>query len=189
MNLDLVNEYEAGDPRKTFSVKFAAAPTVQGWFITKFRDTSDEAGPNGYGGNDHVLMRYADVILLLAEVNWRLGNEAEAIGFLDQVRGRAGLPSYAASRQNPAYASLCPDLKAAILHERRVELAFEHKRWYDLIRVMDTDELVAYFKSKKQSEYGVANLQNFGPKDRYYPIPFDEYKLDPERMYQNPGYE
>jgi len=45
-----------------------------------------------------------------------------------------------------------------------------------------------YFQSKNQSEYGQANLQNISTKDRYYPIPFDEYQLDPERMYQNPGY-
>ncbi|WP_257666822.1 RagB/SusD family nutrient uptake outer membrane protein [Parapedobacter tibetensis] len=188
VNLDLVNEYEAEDPRKTFAVKYAAASTVQQWFITKFRDVSDAAGVNGFGGNDHVLMRYADVILLLAEVSMRLGNEAEAIAFLDQVRERVGLPKYADAMQHPTYAAKFPTLKLAILHERRVELAFEQKRWYDLIRTFTNDELVQFFNAKKQSEYGVANLQNFSTKDRYFPIPFDEYKLDPERMYQNPGY-
>ncbi|GGC15498.1 MULTISPECIES: RagB/SusD family nutrient uptake outer membrane protein [Dyadobacter] len=62
------------------------------------------------------------------------------------------------------------------------------KRWFDLLRFFTTQELVTYFKSKDQASFGLAKLSNFGPKDRYYPIPFDEYKLDPEKMYQNEGY-
>ena len=188
VNLDLVREYEDDDPRKTFSVNYAEDSRVQEYFISKYRDVSDAAGVNGFGGNDHILMRYADVILLLAEVNERLGNEAEAIAMLNQVRDRAGLPLYEQAMQNSIFATRYPTLKLAILHERRVELAFEQKRWYDLLRAFTKSELVQFFKSKDQSEFGVANLQNFSEKDRYYPIPFDEYQLDPERMYQNPGY-
>ncbi|WP_057937989.1 RagB/SusD family nutrient uptake outer membrane protein [Algoriphagus resistens] len=188
VNLDLVNEYESNDPRKTFSVNYAEDSRVQEYFISKFRDVSDAAGVNGFGGNDHIMMRYADVILLLAEVNERLGNTAEAIALLNQVRERAGLPLYEQALQNPDYVSRYPSLKLAILHERRVELAFEQKRWYDLLRAFTIPELVQFFKSKDQSAYGIANLQNFSEKDRFYPIPFDEYQLDPERMYQNPGY-
>jgi hypothetical protein len=69
-----------------------------------------------------------------------------------------------------------------------VELAFEHHRWYDLLRTFNDAELVAYFHAKKQTDFGLASLANFTTKDRYYPIPFDEYKLDPVKMYQNPGY-
>jgi hypothetical protein len=43
-------------------------------------------------------------------------------------------------------------------------------------------------KSKAQSDYGTAKVSNFGTKDYYFPIPFDEYKLDPVKMYQNAGY-
>jgi hypothetical protein len=185
---DLINEYETTDPRMTFSVKYANDPIVKDWFVTKFRDISDAAGVNGYGGNDWILMRYADVILSLAEVNNYLGDAVTATGFLDQVRVRAGMPTYAVSMTNSDYASRYPTLKLAILHERRVELAFEHHRWFDLLRTFTTDELVAYFKAKKQADFGLAQVANFGTKDRYYPIPFDEYKLDPIKMYQNPGY-
>lgn len=185
---DLVLDYEDKDVRKDFSVKFADDPIVRDYFITKFRDASPAATTNGYGGNDWILLRYADVILMLAEVNLYLGNEAVATGFLDQVRERAGLPLYAASTRNTAYKTKYPTLKLAILHERRTELAFENQRWFDLLRFFTTDELVAYFKSKPQTDFGLAKLSNFGPKDRFYPIPFDEYKLDPTRMYQNPGY-
>ncbi|WP_462267037.1 RagB/SusD family nutrient uptake outer membrane protein [Mucilaginibacter sp.] len=185
---DLINEYETGDPRMAFSVKFANDATVKDWFVTKFRDNSDKATTNGYGGNDWILMRYADVILSLAEVNSYLGDNAAAISYLDQVRVRAGMPAYAVSLTNADYAARYPTLKLAILHERRVELAFEHHRWYDLIRTFNTNELVTYFKTKKQTDFGLAQLSNFNAKDRYYPIPFDEYKLNPDKMYQNPGY-
>jgi hypothetical protein len=185
---DLINEYEAGDSRMAFSVKFANDPIVKDWFVTKFRDASDAAGKLGYGGNDWILMRYADVILMLAEVNMYLGDDATAIQYLDMVRVRAGMPTYAVSMANSAYSTSFPTLKLAILHERRVELAFEHHRWFDLIRTFNTTELVTYFKNKKQADLGSAQLANFTTKDRYYPIPFDEYKLDPVKMYQNPGY-
>lgn len=185
---DLVFDYETGDLRKDFSIRFAKDATVQDWFVTKFRDASTTAGVNGYGGNDWILIRYADVILMLAEVNMYLGNEAAAIGFLDQVRERAKMPTYAASKADAAYSSKYPTLKLAILHERRVELAFEHHRWFDLLRTFTTPELITYIQSKKQADFGNAKVANFSAKDRYYPIPFDEVKLNPEKMYQNEGY-
>jgi len=185
---DLINEYEAGDPRMAFSVKYANDPIVKDWFITKFRDASAAAGVLGYGGNDWNLIRFADVILMLAEVNNYLGDSPTATTYLDMVRVRAGMPTYAVSLTNPAYATKFPTLKLAILHERRVELAFEHHRWFDLLRTFTTAELVAYFQSKSPADFGAVQLSNFSTKDRYYPIPFDEYKLDPVKMYQNPGY-
>lgn len=185
---DLINEYETNDPRMAFSVKFANDPIVKDYFITKYRDASAAASNLGYGGNDWPLLRYADVILMLAETYNYLGDTNSAIQYLDMVRTRAGMPTYAVSMTNPAYSSKFPTLKLAILHERRVELAFEHHRWFDLLRTFTTDELVAYFKSKNPADFGSAQLANFTAKDRYYPIPFDEYKLDPVKMYQNPGY-
>lgn len=185
---DLVKDYETGDSRKNFSIKFAAHAQVNDYFITKFRDNSDAAGSAGWGGNDWILIRYADVMLLLAEAKMHLGKDAEAIVLLDEVRERAGLATYAAARNNATYNAKYPTLKDAILHERRVELAFENHRWFDLIRNYNAQELVNYFKTKSQADYGNAQLSNITTKDRYYPIPFDEYQLDPTRMYQNPGY-
>lgn len=185
---DLIKDYEANDLRMAFSVKFANDPIVKDYFITKFRDASSGASNLGYGGNDWILIRYADVILMLAEVSNYLGDSAGAISYLDMVRARAGMPAYAVSSADPAYRAKYPDLRLAILHERRVELAFEHHRWFDLLRTFSTDELVNYFKSKSQADFGIAKLANFTAKDRYFPIPFDEYKLNPEKMYQNPGY-
>lgn len=185
---DLVNEYETGDPRAAFNYKYASAAIVQDYFITKYRDASAAAGVNGYGGNNWPLMRYADIILLLAEVNNDQGNTAAAIQYLDMVRARAGMPLYAVASTDPTYAAKFPTLKLAILHERRSELAFEHQRWFDLIRNFTTAELVSYFQAKDPLGFGNGKLANFGVKDRYFPIPLNEYQLDPVKMYQNPGY-
>lgn len=183
---DLLNEFETGDVRTNFSIKFAAA--VNGYFITKFRDASSTATINGYGGNDWILIRYADVILNLAEVHLYLNDNANAIKYLDMVRARAQRPLYVAMMNDAAYAAKYPTLKLAILHERRIELAFEHHRWHDLTRFFNAAELVAYFQTKSQANYDNSPLTNCTTKDYYFPIPYSEYKLNPETMYQNPGY-
>ena len=183
---DLLSEFEVTDPRFAFSVKNATLGS--GYFITKFRDASATASTLGYGGNDWILIRYADVILNLSEAYLGLADNVNAIKYLDMVRARALMPNYATMLLDANYVLKYPTLKLAILHERRVELAFEHHRWHDLTRFFNATELVAYFKSKNQANYDNSPLTNCTTKDYFFPIPFNEYKLDPVLMYQNPGY-
>jgi hypothetical protein len=188
LTLDLQKEFEVGDIRTNFSIKYSSTPSVQSYFITKYRDNSAGAGTLGYGGNDWILLRYADIILNLAEVYMYSGDNATAIQYLDMVRARAAMPSYETMLNNPSYVSKYPTLKLAILHERRIELAFEHHRWDDLLRFFTADELVAYFRAKNQADYNNSPLTNITTKDYYFPIPLNEIKLNPEKMPQNPGY-
>lgn len=183
---DLLKEFETGDVRTNFSVKYAAATSA--YFITKFRDASAGASNLGYGGNDWILIRYADVILNIAESYMYMNDNVNAIKYLDMVRTRAGMPNYALMLLNTAYATKYPTLKLAILHERRIELAFEHHRWHDLTRFFNASDLVTYFKAKSQADYDNSPLTNITTKDFYFPIPLKEYNLNPEKMYQNPGY-
>lgn len=183
---DLLNEFEVTDPRLAFSVKYA--PAVSGYYITKFRDASATASTLGYGGNDWILIRYADVILNLSEAYLGLADNVNAIKYLDMVRARVAMKNYATMLLDANYVLKYPSLKLAILHERRVELAFEHHRWHDLTRFFNATELVAYIKSKNQANYDNSPLSNCTTKDYFFPIPFNEYKLDPVLMYQNPGY-
>jgi hypothetical protein len=185
---DLLKEFETGDTRTNFSIRFASNPSVNNYFITKFRDASAAAGTLGYGGNDWIVMRYADIILNLAEVHMYLNDNTTAIQYLDMVRARAGMPSYATMQNDANYKAKYPTLKLAILHERRIELAFEHHRWHDLTRFFNAADLVTYIRSKSQADYDNSPLTNCTTKDYYFPIPLNEYKLDPTRMYQNPGY-
>ncbi len=183
---DLLNEFEAGDARTLFTYKFATSTSNN--FITKFRDNSATATTLGYGGNDWILMRYADIILNIAEAYMYLGDEANAILYLNMVRARAGRPDYATMMTDADYAASYPTLKLAILHERRVELAFEHHRWHDLTRFFNPEELVTYFQGKNQLDFDNSPLSNIGTKDYYFPIPLAEVRLNPTTMYQNPGY-
>ena len=185
---DLVKEFEAGDVRTSFSIKFAANVSVQDYFVTKFRDASATATNLGYGGNDFPMIRYADVILNIAEAYLNLGDNANAIIYLNMVRARAGMPSYALMLLNTSYTTKYPTLKLAILHERRIELAFEHHRWHDLIRFFTPAQLVTYFQSKAQGDYNNSPLTNISTKDYYFPIPLNEINLDKEKMTQNIGY-
>jgi hypothetical protein len=185
---DLVKEYEPGDLRDSFSIRYDSFKTVKDWYVTKWRDTSATAGPNGYGGNDFPVMRYADVVLKLAEVAMYKGNTTQAIQYVNIIRARAKMPDYATSMTNPVYSAKFPTLKLAILHERRSELAFEHYRLFDLLRFFSINDLVTYIHSKNPADWGLANIANFSTKDEYYPIPYNETILDPKRMYQNPGY-
>ena len=184
--LDLLNEFGPNDIRTLFSVKFAAS--TNRYFITKFRDASATASSLGYGGNDWILIRYADIILNLSEVYLYLNDNATAISYLNLVRARAGVPDYATMMQDTAYAAKYPTLKLAILHERRIELAFEHHRWHDLTRFFNPAELVAYFQKKNQADFDNSPLSNITTKDYYFPVPLREYQLNPEGMEQNPGY-
>ena len=183
---DLLNEFESGDLRTNFSITYSNGN--KGYFISKFRDINAAATKDGYGGNDWILMRYADIILNLAEVSMYLNDNAGAISYLNMVRTRASRPDYATMMTDVNYQTKYPTLKLAILHERRVELAFEHHRWHDLTRFFNATDLVAYIRAKNQADYDNSPLTNCTTKDYYFPIPLKEYLLNPEGMYQNDGY-
>lgn len=118
-----------------------------------------------------VVYRYAGVLLMQAEALNELGRSAEACAPLNIVRQRAGLPSI----KNLSQA----DLREAIIHERRMELAFEGHRWFDIIRIGNGDYAVRFLHS-----IGKTNAT----KDRLlFPIPQTEMDANP-LMTQNPGY-
>ena len=157
---EMMGTYEAGDIRKAISC--GTSQNVN--YVKKYTDLDDV---NGYGANNWIVLRYADVALMLAEVKMHLG-ESDAASYLNMVRERAGLDDYSGS-----------NLRDAILHERRVELAYEGQYWYDLLRLYSRQELLNHMKAKNP---------NFSEKDFLLPVPYDEHKLDPVRMYQNEGY-
>jgi hypothetical protein len=158
---EIVNEYETGDIRKDISLGRTSDKAF--YYTKKYIDREDA---NAYGANSWIVLRYADVALLLAEVKTHL-NETDAVDYINEVRTRAGLPNVGVATRD------------AIVHERKVELAFEGQSWYDLLRLYSKDELKALIHAKNE---------NFSDKDFLMPIPFDEYKLNPEGMYQNKGY-
>src|SRR5690606_10315969 len=93
-------------------------------FITKYYHPPFEI--NGRTNDNWPIYRYADVLLMLAEALNEEGKTDEAYEYINTVRTRAGLDILVGLNQD--------EFREAVYHEERVELAFENKRWFDLLR-------------------------------------------------------
>ncbi len=127
-------------------------------------------------GNDVIVLRYADVLLMHAESILAGGastNDGSAIDSYMAVRVRAG---FDASADRPSTLT-----KETLLDERRVELAFENQRFYDLLRFGVADPVLsAHAAEMGYSDYNVRQL--------LLPIPAREINLSDGLLTQNPGY-
>lgn len=147
------------------------------------------------------LMRYADVLLMAAEALNQTGDDAQARQYLNQVRSRVKLPATSSTGQK---------LQDEIRLERRLELALEGKRLFDIRRWKDSNgkpaicnimgpngSWVRYNLHESTDPYETSNLkepQNEGydfqePRDLLFPIPNTEIVQSNGSLEQNPGYE
>jgi len=121
------------------------------------------------------VIRYADVLLLAAEAANEMGNTSEALQYLEMVRARARggnsaiLPAVTTTDQ--------VQLRKAIQHERRVELAMENERFFDLVRWGIVREVMH-----------AAGKTGYQDKHRYLPIPQPEIDKSGGVLVQNPDY-
>lgn len=115
-------------------------------------------------------LRYAEVLLIKAEAMNELGQTSAAIPFLNQVRNRAGIGNTPAVSQ--------ADVKADIWKQRRLELAFEHDRWFDLVR---TGQAAAAMAADGGKVFKVGTHELF-------PLPQDFIMEAGGLSAQNPGY-
>lgn len=169
---DMLATYESGDLRFAASMDTMYAiwnadsaryDTTEVLYIKKYLSM-----PFGdYDADDNfIVFRYADVLLMLAEAN---GSYSP----INQVRSRTGLADVA-NYSELGYSSF----DAFLLHERRVELAFENHRWYDLLRSGTAlDVMGAHI-----------TIEGYTPPtadQMLFPIPQREVDLG---LTQNPGY-
>ena len=164
----LISSYEAGDTRFEASIAGIGSEVVgfasdgAGWCI-KYGTTNpstDNDGPNNW-----VVLRYADVLLMLAEA---LGESTESYGYINQVRARAGLGAISSSTAGT--------FAEKLLQERKVELAFEGHRWPDLKRF----GVAASVMSSDPRAIDIRGRLNLA-------IPQREMDINPDFV-QNPGY-
>ncbi|MEZ4904470.1 MAG: RagB/SusD family nutrient uptake outer membrane protein [Spirosomataceae bacterium] len=137
---DVWNEYEKGDTRRVASIDtgFTDAKGVftKVKFPKKWQDkTAPIIGQRIAANNNFMVLRYADVLLLLTEAT---GDPQ----YLNLVRKRAGLPEYGTATYP---STLYKTIELATEHERRMELAFEFQRWFDLKR---TNRVLTVLTSK-----------------------------------------
>lgn len=181
---NLVNAYETGDPRKNSTILFTGQDDGYGnvvpmtgsgilyWNKKAYSTPSyrtQQGSPKNFWFNVKII-RYADVILMAAEASYRLGNLTKAADYVNQIRLRA--------RGNNA--GILPDVPAdanllnAIKHERRIELAMEGERFYDLVRWGDASTVLGPL--------------GYQPKNAYYPIPQTAIDQSNGVLVQNPNY-
>jgi hypothetical protein len=131
--------------------------------------------------DDWPVYRYSDLLLMLAESLNEQGQSGAALPYLNQVRQRAGVP--------PATTASQSMLRDTIAHERRVELAFENHRWFDLVRTgQAVSVMTAYGILQRQAwPFLLSNTYNIAPNKLIYAIPFRETQTNPG-LSQNPGY-
>jgi starch-binding outer membrane protein, SusD/RagB family len=174
------NHYQAyanNDKRRDVNVRLysttgtPAAPASIAFpcYVAKYQDPASTG--NGDGGNNFPILRYADVLLMYAEaLNEQAPGQAEAYAAINRVRKRAGLDELPTGLDQAQF-------REAVLLERRLELAFEGHRRYDLIR---TGKLIEAMQA-----------QNPGilvePRHYLYPVPQIEKDANP-LLDQNEGY-
>lgn len=134
------------------------------------------------------VIRYADVLLMYAEACCETNDLVPAKWALEEVRSRARGGNTAILPAFPygSYADNQVDLLKAIRHERRIELAMEGHRWFDLVRWGIAKETMDAYKLTETEEARSQMAEFVEGKHELFPIPSAEINLNP--MDQNPGY-
>lgn len=164
--MNLINEFTFGvfDASNSYDVggdTFTGEGKIQGVRSVKYTPDPNH-GNNQAMNNDYQMFRYADVILMKAEVLLNNGDAAGALDLVNEVR--------AARSATPRAALTSEDL----LEERGLEFAFEHWRRNDMIRFGTWEDP---FLVKTDSD----------PAKRLFPIPQNQLDINPN-LQQNPGY-
>ncbi len=193
-NQNLVDAYETNDPRLKRTILFSGQsddPQYGGygrtlppypsviprpyWNKKVYANPATQAATNdlhGNGGYNQRILRYADVLLMAAEAANETGNDSRAEELLELIRARARegqagvLPFVAFVNQ--------AQMRAAIKHERRIELAGEGERFFDLVRWGDATTVL-----------GSSGYQH---RNRYLPLPQPIIDQSQGALVQNPDY-
>jgi len=155
--------------------------------ISKYTAMAGDTQPANTSGRDsdsnYQLMRYAEVLLIAAEAAAELGNTADADRYINMIRERARNGN-GTGEPSAVPADISGATVADVLEERRLELAFEHKRWYDIVRRRMGPEV--FGPNGFETEF--QGTRNFDPsRDYLLPVPPLEITNNPS-LTQNPGY-
>ena len=136
------------------------------------------------GENDWPVIRLADVMLLYSEASNELSGPSDtALQYLNAIRQRAGIPTYTLAELSSKYA-----FRMAVRDERRLELALENQRWFDLVRWGSAVSTVNAFYLNEPFFAGYNYVVN--PIEQWQtllPVPTSVININVE-VAQNPGY-
>lgn len=170
----LLNTFPTGDTRKDLITYVQVEKTVR--LMNKFYDTKSPTFKTV--GNDQILLRYADVLLMYAEalneIQYDASEGSLALKYLNAVRQRAGISNLTA-KQLPTQEKF----RKGILVERQREFPYEGQRWFDLVRMG--------FAKSVMAENGV-EIKDY---QLLFPIPQQEIEKVGNKsiLWQNPGYD
>ena len=150
---------------------------------------------------NRIVLRYADVLLMRAEAQAQLGQTSEAIALVNQVRERAaGMATssvvsnypnkygvhYAVGKYNGSYSK--DEAMKIIKMERRLELAMESERFFDLVRWGDAATVLnKYYSTESEKMNFLSGSQFTANKNEYLPIPFEQMAASNGHYTQNCG--
>ena len=170
----LLNTFPTGDARKDLITYVQVEKNVR--LMNKFYDTKSPTFKTV--GNDQILLRYADVLLMYAEalneIQYDASEGSLALKYLNAVRQRAGISNLTA-KQLPTQEKF----RKGILVERQRVFPYEGQRWFDLVRMG--------FAKSVMAENGV-EIKDY---QLLFPIPQQEIEKvgDKSILWQNPGYD
>jgi len=153
--------------------------------LKRYLDPDRENPESDYSTKDVILMRLAEMYLIAAEAEYRLGNNGPAKNYVNVLRTRAAIktPVDKTSAMQVSESDLSTEF---FLAERARELCGEHIRWFDLVRVFrrDPDGWVNWIKTHN------SNIDKIEKHHMLRPIPISEIEtlLNWEEFGQNEGY-
>ena len=176
-------------------------PTVYGYYaslkenVDPSCDCFKNVSPFYANSKNRIVLRYADIMLVRAEALIELGRENEARPLINRLRERAqsnvfipyannlSIATYSAAGWTREYA------REAVRWERRLELAMEGHRFFDLVRWgIATDVLNSYFNTEGERRYYLKEGIFDKNKDEYIPIPQQQINFTEGIYQQNPGW-
>lgn len=162
-----------------------------GYFVKKLQDSTIASTPSTLDGTNVIMLRYAEVLLNYAEAqNEFSGPDQSVYDAVNKIRKRAGQPDLPLGLGQV-------EMRERIRHERRIEFAFEGKRFYDIMRWKIADQLfsepihgmkISDTNGKLTYEKVQVRKVTFDPAKNYLqPIP--QYAIDKNpKIQQNPNY-
>lgn len=196
------------DPNRIFDESYARVPGIYGNKLgMKDQELPESPAFRQYEAFFSISrntdqIRYGDLLLLKAEALVELGRMGEALPIINDIRTRAGsaasLSRIADANGNPTgnwnigtYTSLGDqdNARKIVRWERRIELAFESKRFFDLVRWGIAEETINdYLTVEKGRASHLVDAQFTAGRDEYLAIPQAQITISKGLYQQNPGY-
>ena len=174
----LLNAYENNDVRKAATIMFVPSTLWDGLIAPStltnprynykaYHSSVKESwdGDKGLTAKNLRILKYSDILLIRAEAAFNIGNTAEALDRINEIRDRAGLTDATTVTLQ------------SIWKERRLEMAMEHDRWFDIVRTRQAAAAMA--ADGKTFITGTHEV---------FPIPQEQIIASGNRLIQNNGY-